>query len=298
MEGDSIAWWLLWPWRSKASSSLPLSRLNPWREPCFCSPSIPALFRCIQTLASQRSAQESAPLAFAPPARGHMLSLLCVGFGVRRTGPRCRHGSHSLTCCPYFRHSWFGRLQGRIAVRKRRTPPAARCQLAALRALLQKGTCWTSSPHSRLRDLCESVARSREELLLADGRAAALPEGLQCVPLLFPSSPSQENTRFGQDLWKGVSGVTSVVANDDVFGLYRLVLFSRFHCSLKQCLITREIDRIESPKYHTLKMRLNAPFLFFPAHIVICGLFYTSEVIVYRLYYAMGFFLTFKKLHF
>ena len=87
-----------------------------------------------------------------------------------------------------------------------------------------------------------------------------------------------------------------MVANDDVFGLYRLVLFSRFHCSLKQCLITREIDRIESPKYHTLKMRLNAPFLFFPAHIVICGLFYTSEVIVYRLYYAMGFFFNFLKI--
>lgn len=152
-----------------------------------------------------------------------MLSLLCGGFGVRRAGPRCHRGSHSFTRCPHFRHSWFGRLQGRIAVRKRRTPPAARCRLAALRALLQKGTCWTSSPHSRLRDLCESVARSQELLLGAGGRAAALPEGCTGYPFYSPSSPSQENSRFGQDLWKGVLGVTSAVANDDVFGLYRLV---------------------------------------------------------------------------
>ena len=32
---------------------------------------------------------------------------------------------------------------------------------------------------------------------------------------------------------------------------------------------------------------------FFPANIVICGLFYTSEVIIYRLYSAVGFFFFF-----
>lgn len=254
----------MWTRRSRASPSLPLSGLNPWRETCFCSSSVPALFRCIQTLAYQRSAQESGPLALSPPALGDVVSLLCGGFGVRRAVPWCHHGSQSFIHWPYFSHSWFDRLQVRIAVRKRRTPPPVRCQLAVLRALLQKGTCWTSSPHSRLRDLCESCGQAAEKCCSCVP-LARLPLSLRaalCAAPLSPHPPRVRRTHAkGQDPWKAVSGVTSAVADDDVFGLYRLVFCFLDFTSLQRCLIAREIDHIENPKYHSLNTRLNAPSL-------------------------------------
>ncbi|XP_047569966.1 ADP-ribosylation factor-binding protein GGA2 isoform X2 [Lutra lutra] len=45
------------------------------------------------------------------------------------------------------------RLLVRIAVRKRRIPPPACCPVVVFRALLQKGTCWISSPHSHVQGL-------------------------------------------------------------------------------------------------------------------------------------------------
>ncbi|KAB0390869.1 hypothetical protein E2I00_003310 [Balaenoptera physalus] len=36
---------------------------------------------------------------------------------------------------------------------EKRNPTPARCRVVVFRALLRKGTCWISSPHSRLRDL-------------------------------------------------------------------------------------------------------------------------------------------------
>eukprot|EP00071_Canis_lupus_P042104 XP_022275661.1 ADP-ribosylation factor-binding protein GGA2 isoform X2 [Canis lupus familiaris] len=45
------------------------------------------------------------------------------------------------------------RLPIRIAVRKRGIPPPAHCQVVVFRALLQKGTCWISSPHSHVQGL-------------------------------------------------------------------------------------------------------------------------------------------------
>ena len=203
----------------------------------------------------------SRPFSTCPRRRGY---LLCGGFGVRRAVPWCHHGSQSFIRWPYFSHSWFDRLQVRIAVRKRRTPPLARCQLAVLRALLQKGTCWTSSAHSRLRDLCESCGQAAEKCcscVQLAGLTLSLRAAL-CATPLSPLPPRVRRTHAkGQDLWKGVSGVTSAVADDDVFGLCRLVFCFPDFTSLQQCLIAREIDHIENPKYHSLNTRLNAPSL-------------------------------------